>query len=95
MQKSKVKHIPLRMCVGCKTRKPREELVRLVLREDRVIVDKRKTLEGRGVSICRNKECLEKAAKNRGIERGLRIKLSDKDKEDLSESFKFQILSNK
>jgi len=57
-----VKHAPTRTCLGCRTARPKRELVRLVRRADgRVVVDARGP--GRGAYVCAEPGCVEKALK--------------------------------
>jgi predicted RNA-binding protein YlxR (DUF448 family) len=51
--------------------------VRLVLDEDRVIVDEAANLPGRGAWLHRSPECLELAIKRRAFPRALRAGVAD------------------
>ncbi len=63
------KHVPLRKCVGCGEMKPKSELVRVVRTpEGEICVDPTGKKNGRGVYVCRDALCLEKARKARRIE---------------------------
>lgn len=63
---------PIRMCAGCRERAVVEELLRLALRADGVVVvDARRVLPGRGVNV--HAACLDRALKTRAIVRGLRL----------------------
>ena len=64
---SAVKKIPERMCVMCRQMKPKNELIRIVNTADAVVVDKTGKLNGRGVYLCKCKECIAKALKNKGF----------------------------
>lgn len=58
------KKIPLRMCVGCREMKPKHELVRIVRTpEGEIKIDRTGRLNGRGAYICKEEQCLKKAAK--------------------------------
>lgn len=78
-QKSSMnKKIPMRTCCGCRESFPKKELVRVVRQPDgNVAVDLTGKMNGRGAYICRNKECLKKAAKTGSIARALEISLSE------------------
>ncbi len=73
------KKIPTRTCTGCREEKNKKELIRIVRDKDGgVFVDLTGKQNGRGAYICHSKACLEKALKNRGLERTLKIsKISD------------------
>ena len=61
------KRIPERMCVACRQMRPKNELLRIVNTVDGVAVDGTGKLNGRGVYLCRCKECVTKAIKSKGF----------------------------
>jgi predicted RNA-binding protein YlxR (DUF448 family) len=70
---------PQRTCIGCRSVRPRAELLRLVLPAGAdagalVIVDRSGRVNGRGAYICRAsaRECLEQARRRRALVRALR-----------------------
>ncbi|NLA04174.1 MAG: YlxR family protein [Firmicutes bacterium] len=70
--------IPLRICVGCRTKKPKQELIRLVRTpQGEVLLDLRGKISGRGAYICRQKACFELALKGKRLEKNLRHPLSE------------------
>lgn len=70
--------IPMRKCVGCNEMKPKTELIRIVISEfGKVSVDRTGKASGRGAYICDNEECFRKAIKIKGIERSLKVRLSE------------------
>ena len=69
----KQKKIPLRKCTGCQEMKNKKELVRIVRSdENEFSLDFTDKKPGRGAYICPNTECLEKAQKNKGLERSFK-----------------------
>ena len=64
---SAVKRIPERMCVMCRQMKPKIDLIRIVNADGVVVVDKTGKLNGRGVYLCKCKDCIEKALKHKGF----------------------------
>ena len=57
-----MRHGPIRTCLGCRTPRPKHELVRLVRRADgRVVVDA--SGPGRGAYVCPEPGCVERALK--------------------------------
>ena len=64
---SVVKKIPERMCVACRQMKPKNELVRIVNTGEAVVIDSTGKLGGRGVYICRCKECISKSLKSKSF----------------------------
>ena len=74
----KKKKIPLRRCVACNENKPKGELIRVVKNKKGYLdIDLTGKMNGRGAYICSNKECLEKARKNKELSRALKIEIPD------------------
>jgi len=76
-----VKEVPLkpgaartRTCVGCRTARPQDELVRLVRTPNGVRFDPRRRLPGRGAYLCPHRTCLDAATRrgSTGLRRALR-----------------------
>ncbi len=68
---------PVRMCVGCRAHAPKKELIRIVRTPDgQIVADAKGKTPGRGAYICRKAECLQKARKNRALERMLAASIS-------------------
>ena len=67
---------PVRTCVGCQERDSRSNLVRLVARGDRVVVDTRAAMPGRGAWLHPSSDCVEKARRRRACDRALRGRFS-------------------
>lgn len=64
--------IPLRKCASCGEQFEKNALVRVVRSpEGEVSVDTTGKKNGRGVYLCKNPECLNKAKKARKLERAL------------------------
>lgn len=71
-----VKKIPMRKCVGCQEMKGKKELLRILhTPEDELVIDTTGRKNGRGAYLCFSRECFEKAVKNRGLERSLKMKI--------------------
>lgn len=68
----KPRRIPQRTCVGCRTVKAKNELIRVVRRPTGTVeVDYTGKLSGRGAYICPDVECLRSAVKGRRLDRAL------------------------
>ena len=73
----KKKKIPVRMCVACRQGRPKKELIRIVKAEDgELYADTTGKANGRGAYICPDIACLEKAVKQKSLERALGAKLT-------------------
>lgn len=74
----KPKKIPMRMCVGCREMKPKRELVRVVRAPDGTVsLDPVGKKPGRGAYVCKSEACLNKAIKQRQLERQLEVQLTE------------------
>ena len=68
-----MKHVAIRTCVGCRRRRPKRELVRLVRGADGVVVrDATGRAAGRGAYVCVEVACLERALKSGRLAQVLR-----------------------
>lgn len=80
----KVKKIPQRTCLGCKTVKPKKELIRIVRTpEGEVLVDSTGKKSGRGAYTCHNVNCLELAFRGALLDNALEVKLTEESKTKL------------
>ena len=72
------KKIPQRQCMGCRERKAKRDMIRVVRCTDgEVRLDFSGKLNGRGAYICPNADCLKKAQKARSLERSLEVPIPD------------------
>ena len=64
----------MRQCCGCREMKTKKEMIRVIRTpEGDVCLDATGRKNGRGAYLCPSMDCLNKAIKNRGIERSLNI----------------------
>lgn len=73
----KNKKVPMRTCIGCRQTKPKSELIRIAAYEGEVNVDVTGKAKGRGVYICPDEKCLEKAKKSKALSRGLKVEVTE------------------
>jgi len=74
----KTKKIPMRMCVGCREMKEKKSLIRVVRSpEGEVSLDPTGKKSGRGAYVCREGSCLQRALKQRQLERQLQVTLTE------------------
>ncbi|MFZ8998989.1 MAG: YlxR family protein [Ilumatobacteraceae bacterium] len=64
--------VPVRTCVGCRRRRPRQELFRCVVVDDVVRLDP--VGPGRGAWLC-GPACIDEAARHRGFDRAFRRRI--------------------
>jgi len=74
------KHVPVRMCVVCRTQDAKRQLTRLVRSADGLQIDPSGKASGRGAYLCDNPECWKRAAKTDVLARALRMTLTDDDR---------------
>lgn len=67
--------VPMRRCVGCMESKPKKELTRIAYYEGELTVDTTGRAKGRGVYLCSDPACLEKAKKKRALQRSFQTEL--------------------
>lgn len=78
------KKIPLRKCTGCQEMKGKKEMMRILrTSEGEIVLDTTGRKNGRGAYVCCSMECFEKAVKNKGLERSLKVKVPQETYESL------------
>ena len=72
------KKIPQRQCMGCRERKEKRELIRVVRAPDGgVSLDFRGKAPGLGAYICPDMACLKKAIRSKALERSLEVAIPE------------------
>ena len=70
------KRIPMRQCLGCRTMKPKRELIRAVRSpEGEVSLDFTGKKPGRGAYVCHSAECLKRAVKSKALSRAFGVEI--------------------
>ena len=68
------KKIPQRQCMGCRERKAKREMIRVVRGTDGTVsLDFGGKMNGRGAYICPDPECLKKAIRSKSLDRSLEV----------------------
>lgn len=68
-----VKKVPMRKCVGCQEMKNKKEMMRVLKTSENTFeLDATGKKNGRGAYVCCSRDCLEKAIKNKGLERSFK-----------------------
>ena len=79
-----MKKIVQRMCMGCNTKKDKNDLIRVVMNKTgEIAIDKTGKLPGKGAYICDNINCLEKIIKSKRLEKVLKTTIDEKIYKDL------------
>ena len=72
------KKIPQRQCMGCRERKEKREMIRVVRTpEGNVSLDFGGKLNGRGAYLCPDPECLKRAIRSKALERSLEVEIPE------------------
>ena len=80
------KKIPLRQCVGCGEMKGKRDMIRVLKTvENEICLDVTGKKNGRGAYVCKSRECLHKARKNRGLERSFKMSIPNEVYDTLGE----------
>ena len=83
-----MKKVPLRQCIGCGEMKGKKEMMRVIkTAEGDISLDITGKKNGRGAYLCMQKECLQKARKNKGLERSFKMSIPDEVYETLDKEF--------
>ena len=82
------KKIPMRQCIGCGEMKSKKEMMRILKTpEDEIILDATGKKNGRGAYLCKERECLAKAHKNKGLERSFKMSIPNEVYDRLEKEF--------
>ena len=72
------KKIPQRQCMGCRERKEKRAMIRVVRCTDgSVNLDFGGKMNGRGAYICPDPECLKKALRSKALDRSLEVTIPE------------------
>ena len=73
---SQARKIPMRKCIGCQEMKSKKEMLRVIRTpEEELVIDTTGRKNGRGAYLCKQSACFEKACKNKGLERSLKMQI--------------------
>ncbi|MBP1925291.1 putative RNA-binding protein YlxR (DUF448 family) [Sedimentibacter acidaminivorans] len=82
----KTKKIPMRKCIGCMESFPKKELCRIVKnKENEVKLDLTGKVNGRGIYICKNADCFEKAIKTKRLAKSLEMEIPENIYEEIKQ----------
>lgn len=78
---------PQRMCMVCRERAEKEQLIRIVKnKEGSIALDLTYKLPGRGAYLCKDKDCIGQAQKRRALERAFSCKVEASVYQELQEA---------
>ena len=83
-----MKKIPMRQCVGCGEMKDKKEMMRILkTAEGSIVLDMTGKKNGRGAYLCKSAECLQKARRNKGLERSFKMSIPEEVYETLEKEY--------
>ena len=72
------KKVPQRQCMGCRERKSKREMIRVVRCVDSSVnLDFSGKMNGRGAYVCPDPECLKKALRSKALDRSLEVTIPE------------------
>lgn len=66
-----------RMCVVCRTRKQKAELIRISSLNNEAVLDRHKQQTSRAIYVCKNEQCVNILKKSNAIKRFLKVSASE------------------
>ncbi len=77
----------LRMCIACRNMQDKRDLLRIVRdKEGNVFVDNTGKKNGRGAYICKKEECLNKAIKQKSLNKAFKTNIDESIYEEIREN---------
>ncbi len=64
-----------RTCIACRKKANKSELIRIVAKDNRAIIDVNQKENSRGIYVCDNKECIKKLLKMKNISKVIKNKI--------------------
>lgn len=89
MEKKKL--VPERMCLVCRQKNDKSNLIRVIKQKDNSIcVDLSHKMNGRGAYICNNEECVQKAIKTQALNRAFKMQVCTSVYEELKNTYGYK-----
>ena len=69
---------PERTCAACRSKAPKQNLIRIVKnKNNEIFIDENHKIDGRGMYICLNEDCVNRAIKTKAINRSFKTNIED------------------
>lgn len=82
-QSPRVKHVPQRTCIACRQVAGKRGLIRIVRKEDGVVVDLTGKQAGRGAYVHPSRECIQTVLNSNRLNQALRTSITAEDRNRL------------
>ena len=79
----RLKRVPVRTCIGCRTTGSKRGLIRIVRSSSGVQVDSTGKQDGRGAYVHAQRECWDRALRGRKVSQALRMEIGRQDRQRL------------
>jgi predicted RNA-binding protein YlxR (DUF448 family) len=80
--------IPVRTCIGCKCKKPKKEMIRIIRTPDgKIEIDKTGKKSGRGAYLCGDVKCLDIAFRENRLNKSLKQDIPLQTLDELRKAF--------
>ena len=73
----------IRTCIACRTRKNKEQLLRIIAKDNTAVIDETQKENTRGMYICNNADCINKLLKAKDITKCLKIDVTSESIKEL------------
>ena len=77
----------MRRCVGCMTSFPKNDVVRFVAQDGKLVCDPEGKRNGRGVYLCRSLDCFDMAIKKKRLTYALGVSMTPEESAVLREEY--------
>ena len=68
--------IKQRTCIACRVKKQKQELIRIVSKDNVAVIDEEQKQNTRGIYICKDSKCINKLLKAKDITKCVKIKVT-------------------
>ncbi len=92
---NEIQNVPMRRCCGCMKSFPKTELIKIGGRDGYACIDIADREKGRGVYVCKNLTCIEKAEQRRAIGRNLHTNIPADMLADIFEELRTMVNADK
>lgn len=73
----KEKKVAERMCMACRNKKPKRDMIRIVRNDNLFNIDYSGRMNGRGAYICKSRECIDKCIKQKSLHKTFKTNVSN------------------
>ena len=73
------------MCVACRERKEKQDLMRFVKTDEGIVLDQTKSINGRGFYLCHNMDCYQLMCKKKILNKMLSRLVTDEEYNKIKE----------